>query len=122
VVGLVVSFALPRLVLPKFSDKPVGILFQVHVVDDQGVPIPSANVFVGTTSAQTDIEGDAEVAHDFLAKGIKGLTGTCTLEGNLRVEAPGYIPWQGALPDVFGRTHNYFDNGTNLSYQVTLCR
>src|SRR5687768_13703223 len=87
VVGLVIAFGLPSLVLPKFSNQPTTLVFQVHVIDDQGVPIPNANVIVGTISGQTDLDGYAEVKQTFLAKGIKGLTGTCKLHGELRVEA-----------------------------------
>jgi hypothetical protein len=122
VVGLVISFALPRLVLPKFSKEPTSLLFHVHVVDDAGAPIPKANVSIGTASAKTDVEGYCEVSQSFLAKGIKGLSGTCTLEGEMRVEAPGYIAWHGSLGILFGRNYNYFDKGTTLERQVTLHR
>ena len=122
VVGLAVSFALPHLVLPKFSNQPTPLLFQVHVLDDRGVPIADANVFVGSAKAKTDLEGYCEVSQPYLAKGVKGLTGTCRLEGDMRVEAPGYISWRGSLRHLFGRNYNYFDNGTNLEHQVTLRR
>src|SRR5687768_5860919 len=76
VVGLVIAVALPGLVLPKFADKPVGLLFRVDVLDEEGVPIPNATVSIGNASGQTDLEGHCEVGHEFLGKGIKGLTGT----------------------------------------------
>src|SRR5688572_9400378 len=74
VVGLFVSLGLPSLVLPKFADKPTTVLFQVHVIDDQGIPIPTAKVIVGGAAGQTDLDGYCEVPQDYLAKGIKGLT------------------------------------------------
>ena len=122
VAGLLISFALPSLLLPKFSNKPTAIVFQIHVVDDQSIPIPNANVFVGAASGQTDIDGYSHVPGEYPGKGLKGLTGTCRLEGDMRVEAPGFITWRGALTHVFGRSYNYHDKGTNLSHEVTLFR
>lgn len=122
VVGLFAAFALPGLILPKFVDKPTGILFRVHVLDDQGIPIPNATVTVGSAVAQTDLEGSCDVLQEFLAKGIKGLTGTCRLDGTMRVDAPGYSSWKGSLPDLFGRNYDYFTSGTNISHEVTLLR
>ena len=122
VVGLVISFGLPSLVLPKFADQPTVLVFQVHVIDDQGVPIPNANVFVSGVSAETDIDGYADVKQTFLARGIKGLSGTCKLHGEFRVEAAGYLPLRAALTDVFGRNYNYVDKGANVPHEVTLRR
>ena len=122
IVGLVISFALPSLILSRFANKPTALLFQVRVIDDQGVPIPNANVIVSGTSAQTDLDGYDTVPQEYLAKGIKGLTGTCRLRGDLRVEAPGYISWRATLSDLFGRNYNYFDKGTNIPQEVTLYR
>ena len=122
VVGLVISFGLPSLVLPKFADQPTALVFQVHVIDDQGVPIPDANVSVSGASAQTDIDGYADVKQTFLARGIKGLSGTCKLHGEFRVEAPGYIPLRATLSDLLGRNYNYVDKGANVPYQATLRR
>lgn len=122
VVGLVIAFGLPSLVLPKFANQPTTLVFQVHVIDDQGVPIPDANVFVSGASAQTDSDGYADVKQTFLAKGIKGLSGTCKLQGEFRVEAPGYISWRATLTDVFGRNYNYVDRGANVPHEVTLRR
>lgn len=122
VVGLFVSFALPSLVLARFANQPTTLLFRVHVIDNQGVPIPNANVIVSGASRQTDLTGNAAVPNQYLAKGIKGLTGTCRLRGDLRVEAPGYIPWRATLTDLFGRNYNYVDNGTNIAHEVTLYR
>ena len=122
VIGLVISFGLPSLVLPKFANEPTTLVFQVYVVDDQGVPIPDANVFVSGASAQTDTDGYADVKQTFLAKGIKGVSGTCKLLGEFRVEAPGYLPLHAKLSDLFGRNYNYVDKGANVPYQVTLRR
>ena len=122
IVGLVISFGLPSLVLPKFVNQATTLVFQVRVVDDQGVPISAVNVFVGNAVGQTDLDGYAEVKQQYLAKGIKGLTGTCRLEGEIRVEAPGYIGWNGSLHKLFGRTYNYVDKGSNLPFEVTLQR
>jgi hypothetical protein len=120
--GLLISVALPRLLLPKFSNKATGISFQVRVTDDQGVPVPNAKVCLGAASEETDLEGDCQVTQDYLAKGIRGLTGTCRLEGHMLVEAPGYISWRRSLVDLFGHNYNYFDKGTNVHYEVTLYR
>ena len=122
VVGLFVAVGLPSLILPKFSDKPTTLNFQVRIIDDQGIPIMNANVFVGAAARQTDLEGRCDLPQDYLAKGTKGLSGTCRLEGEMRVEAPGYISWRRSLPDLFGRHYNYFGNGTNLVQEVTLVR
>jgi len=122
VVGLMISFALPRLVLPKFSNQPTTLNFQVRVIDDQGVPIPEAHVFVGEATGQTDLEGYVEVKHKYLAKGIKGLSGTCRLEGELRAEAPGYLPWKGTLAELFGRNYDYVEKGSTVPHEVTLRR
>lgn len=122
VVGLFGSFALPGLLLPKFSNKPTVIAFRVQVLDDQGIPIPNATVAIGPASVQTDLEGSGELIQEFPAKGIKGLSGTCRLDGTLRVEAPGFSSWQAPLPDLFGRHYNYFSNGTNIPHEVTLLR
>jgi hypothetical protein len=122
VVGLVISFALPSLVLPKFANEPTTLVFQVRVIDDQGVPIPAVNVFVGNASGQTDLDGYAEVKQKFLAKGIKGLTGTCQLEGEIRAEAPGYIGWKRSLHKLIGRTYNYVDKGSTVPCEVILHR
>jgi len=121
-VGLFVAMGLPSLILPKFSDKPTSLNFQVRVIDDQGIPIMNANVFVGAASGQTDLEGRCELPQDYLAKGTKGLSGTCRLEGEMRVEAPGYISWRRSLPDLFGRNYDFFGKGTNLVKEVTLVR
>ncbi|HKQ40131.1 MAG TPA: carboxypeptidase-like regulatory domain-containing protein [Verrucomicrobiae bacterium] len=122
IIGLFISFGLPSLVIAKFSNQPTTLLFQVRVMDDQGIPIPNANVFVSSASAQTDLEGYAAVPNRFLAKGIKNLTGTCRLRGDLRVEAPGYISWRKPLTDLFGSHYNYVDKGTNVAHEVTLLR
>src|SRR5436190_2330552 len=122
VVGLVIAFGLPNLVLPKFANKPTTLVFRVHVLDDTGVPIPNANVFVGNVSEQTDLDGYAEVKHDYLGKGMKGLTGTCRMLGDLRVEAPGFLSWRMPLPDLLGRNYNYVDKGATVPYEVTLHR
>jgi len=122
VLGLVIAFALPRLILPTFANKPTTLVFQVRVVDDQGVPIPNANVCIGNKSGQTDLEGNAQVKQEYLAKGIKGLTGTCRLRGDIRVDAPGYISWQAPLPDLFGRTYDYVDKGTTLRHEIMVRR
>lgn len=122
VVGLVIAFGLPSLVLPKFADQPTTLVFQVHVVDDRGVPVPNAAVVVAGAPTQTDLEGYAEAKQTFLAKGIKGLTGTCKLRGDLRVEAPGYLSWRASLADIFGRNYNYVEKGPNVPYEVTLHR
>jgi hypothetical protein len=120
VVGLVVAFGLPRLILPRFTDKPTTLNFQVVVTDEQGIPVANANVVVGTASAQTDLEGQAEVRDSYPAKGIKGLTATCRLEGEIRVEAPGFVAWRGDVGQIFGRNFDYFEKGSNLPRQVTL--
>jgi hypothetical protein len=122
VVGLVASVGLPSLLLPKFVDKPTGLAFQIQVVDDQGIPIPNATVMVGAATGQTDFDGSCEIVHEFLGKGLKGLTGTCRLEGNLRVQAPGFTSWERPLIDLFGRHYNYFGKGTNLTQEVSLFR
>lgn len=122
VVGLLISFGLPNLVLAKFANQPTALLFQVRVIDDQGVPIPNANVTVSGASAQTGLDGSVAITRDYLAKGVKGLTGTCRLRGDIRVECPGYIPWRAPLTDVFGRNYNYIDKGTNIIHEVTLRR
>ena len=122
VCGLVISFVLPRLLLPTFANKPTSLVFLVHVIDETGVPIPNANVFIGNRSGRTDEEGNARVKQDYLAKGIKGLTGTCKLRGDLRVEAPGYVSWQAPLPDLFGRNYNYVDRGATVRNKVILRR
>lgn len=122
VAGLLISVALPTLILPKFSGKPIAITFQVQVQDDQGIPIPNANVFVGDASAQTGLDGYCAIIREFPAKGVKGLTGSCRLDGELRVEAPGYTSWRGELSEIFSRRYNYFEHGTNLAHEVTLHR
>src|SRR6185503_3901691 len=98
--GLFVAVGLPRMVLPKFSDKPTGLNFQVQVIEDQGIPIPNANVNVGAGAGQTDHDGQCSVPQEYLAKGVKGLSGTCRLEGEMRVEAAGFISWRKSLADV----------------------
>jgi hypothetical protein len=120
--GLLISFALPGLLLPRFSNKPTIILFQVRVIDDQGIPIPNANVSVGDASGQTDLDGCCDLAREYPGKGVKGLTGTCRLQGEMRVEAPGFIAWRGSLTDLFGRNYDYVDKGTNLPHEITLLR
>ena len=122
VAGLIISFALPGLVLARFANLPTTLLFQVRVIDDQGVPIPNANVVVGNTSAQTDTDGCVAVPGQYLAKGVKGLTGTCRLRGDIRVEAPGYLAWRATLGDLFGRNYDYVAKGTNVPHEVTLRR
>ena len=120
--GLFVAVGLPRMILPKFSNKPTALNFQVQVIDDQGIPIPNANVYVGAGSGQTDHDGHCDVPQEYLAKGIKGLSGTCRLEGEIRVEAPGFIAWRKSLADVFGHDYDYAEKGTNVVHQVTLLR
>src|SRR4051794_23537951 len=65
VVGLFVAVGLPNIILPKFSDKPQTLNFKVRVIDDQGIPVMNANVFVGSVSGQTDVDGHCELAQDF---------------------------------------------------------
>jgi hypothetical protein len=122
VAGLFVAVGLPNIILPKFSDKPTTLNFKVRVIDDQGIPIMNANVFVGAGSAQTDVNGYCELPQDFLAKGTKGVSGTCRLAGDMRVEAPGFIGWRRSLTDLFGRHYDYVSNGTNVVKEVTLLR
>ena len=122
VVGLVVALGLPGLILPRFADKLTGLTFQIQVTDDQGIPVPNANVSVNGLSAQTDLDGIAEVRQTYPARGIKGLTGTCRLDGDLRVEAPGYLAWRRDVVEIFERHYNYHDKGTNLRHSVTVYR
>jgi hypothetical protein len=122
VVGLFVAVGLPNIILPKFSDRPTTLNFRVRVIDDQGIPVMNANVFVGAASGQTDVDGHCELAQDYLAKGTKGLSGTCRLEGDMRVEAPGFIGWRRSLNDLFGRHYDYVGYGTNLVREVILFR
>jgi hypothetical protein len=116
--------------LPFFaSSRWVGgadLVFNVKVLDSQKQPIPNAQVtlseaYAGPRSGMTDSAGRVRLQKTFIAYG-SARWAYCQLDSTMRVEAGGYKPWEATLPSLFGVRYDYFKNGTNISYAVTLTR
>jgi hypothetical protein len=114
------------------------LIFNLHVVDPQGKPIPGARVtfsraYTSECSGTTDAGGDVSLQKAFVSGGTVrrpfGPFSTTTrvenysyLDSSMRVEAAGYNTYEAPLASVFGARYVYSKRGTNLSHTVVLSR
>ena len=121
IVLLLAAIAVPNFVRARFTSSGEPIAFKLRVVaQDGGSPIPGAEVQIKWQRARTDADGYCHLVDLFPAAGIVGRSGLCFLSGTLRVSAPGFLAWEQELASLFGKSHDYFNQGTQLTHVITL--
>ena len=114
------------------------LIFNLHVADSRGKPIPGAKVtlsraYTSECSGTTDTGGDVSLRKAFVSGGScrrpYGPFSTTTrvenysyLDSSMRVEAAGYKTYEAPLAAIFGRRYVYSKRGTNLSHTVVLTK
>jgi hypothetical protein len=122
VVVLLAAIAIPNFVPARFTSsvgKPIHFKIRV-IAQEGGAPIPCAEVQMNLKRAVADADGYCDIEHYFPAHGIVGRSGVCSLGGTLRVAAQDFSVWEKELASLFGKSYDYFNKGTQITYVVSL--
>jgi hypothetical protein len=123
VVLLLAAIAVPNFVPARFTTSGAPISFNVRVITEEGdAPIQGAEVQMGLVRAVTDADGYCNIVQHYPAQGIVGQSGECAIEGTLRVAVQDFTDWEKELASLFGKSYDYYNKGTQITYGVTLAK
>jgi hypothetical protein len=120
---LLAAVAIPNFVPARLTISGKPSSFEVRVIAPEGGgPIQDAQVQINSETAITDADGFCNIVQFFQAKARVGHSGECALGGTLRVSAQDFPVWEKELTSLFGKSYDYFNQGTQITYVVTLAK